>query len=141
MKQSTARPCRTIDDRHKGRDVFTSAIVPARDIAPPVGGIPVLSSSVSPWAAHVAGVAGAGFVQQNSVPSAHMRCMMMAIRRATATIARFIPRCRATFMPQAFNHDHFLVRVSMLWAASYSTVRIMESPHFEMPPIRSISPD
>jgi len=32
--------------------------------------------------------------------------MMTANRRATATIARFMPRCRAIFMPQALSHDH-----------------------------------
>src|SRR3954465_185331 len=80
-------------------------------------------------------------VQWNSVPSAHMRCMITAIRRATATTARFIPRCRAIFMPQALSHDHLMVRVIMTWAASNSSLRIIASPHFEMPPIRSISPD
>ena len=34
-----------------------------------------------------------------------------------------------------------MVRVSMACAASNRTVRIMASPHFEMLPIRSISPD
>jgi len=67
--------------------------------------------------------------------------MMTAIRRATATIARFIPRRRAIFMPQALSHDHLLVRVNMSWAAWYSVVRIKGSSHFEMPPVRSISPD
>src|SRR5450759_2139878 len=85
--------------------------------------------------------ATSSLVHRNSVPSTHKRCMITAIRRATATIARFIPRCRAIFMPQAFSHDHLIVRVSMAWAASNSTVRIMASPHFEMLPIRSISPD
>jgi hypothetical protein len=80
-------------------------------------------------------------VQWNSVASAHMRCMITAIRRATATTARFIPRCRAIFMPQALSHDHLMVRVIMTWAASNSSLRIIASPHFDMPPIRSISPD
>jgi hypothetical protein len=45
--------------------------------------------------------AASSLVHRNSVPSTHMRCMMTASRRATATIARFMPRCRAIFMPQA----------------------------------------
>ena len=57
-------------------------------------------------------------VQRNSVPSTHMRCMMTASRRASATIAFFIPRCLAIFMAQALSQDHLLVRVSMIWAAS-----------------------
>ena len=39
-------------------------------------------------------------VQWNSVPSTHMRCMITANRRASATIAFFIPRCLAIFIAQ-----------------------------------------
>jgi hypothetical protein len=52
-------------------------------------------------------------VQRNSVPSTHMRCMITANRRASATIAFFIPRCLAIFIAQALSHDHLLVRVSI----------------------------
>ena len=58
------------------------------------------------------------WVQRNSVPSTHMRCMITASRRAKTTIAFFTPRCLAIFMAQALSHDHLMVRVSMLWAAS-----------------------
>lgn len=68
-----------------------------------------LSFSVSARAAHAA---SATFIQRNSMPSTHMRCMTTAIRRAKAMIALFIPRCRATFMPQAFSHDLCLPRTS-----------------------------
>ena len=44
-------------------------------------------------------------------------------------------------MPQALSHDYLMVRVSMTWAAPNSMVRTIASPHFEMLPIRSISPD
>jgi hypothetical protein len=57
-------------------------------------------------------------VQRNSVPSTQMRCMITANRRASATIAFFIPRCLAIFIAQALSQDHLLVRVSMTWAAS-----------------------
>ena len=57
-------------------------------------------------------------VQRNSVPSTHMRCMITASRRASATIAFFIPRRLAIFIAQALSQDHFLVRISMIWAAS-----------------------
>ena len=57
-------------------------------------------------------------VQRNSVPSTHMRCRITANRRASATIAFFIPRCLAIFIAQALSQDHLLVRVSMTWAAS-----------------------
>ena len=57
-------------------------------------------------------------VQRNSVPSTQMRCMITARRRASATIAFFIPRCLAIFIAQALSQDHLLVWVSMIWAAS-----------------------
>ena len=46
-------------------------------------------------------------VQRNSVPSTHMRCMITANRRASATIAFFIPRRLAICIAQAFSQDHF----------------------------------
>ena len=49
-------------------------------------------------------------VQQNSVPSTHIRCMITASRRASATIARFMPRRLATCIAQALSQDHFLER-------------------------------
>ena len=57
-------------------------------------------------------------VHLNSVPSTQMRCMMTASRRASATIARFIPRRLAICIAQALSHDHFVERNSMAWAAS-----------------------
>jgi hypothetical protein len=56
-------------------------------------------------------------------------------------IARFIPRCRAIFMPQALSQDHLRVQANRAKAASNNIARIMLSPHLDMPPIRSISPD
>ena len=56
-------------------------------------------------------------VQRNSVPSTQMRCMITASRRASATIAFFIPRRLAICMAQALSQDHFFER-SMLCAAS-----------------------
>ena len=53
-------------------------------------------------------------VHRNSVPSTQMRCMITANRRASATIAFFIPRCLAIFMAQALSQDHFAKRTSMI---------------------------
>jgi hypothetical protein len=53
-------------------------------------------------------------VHRNSVRSTQMRCMITANRRASATIAFFIPRCLAIFMAQALSQDHFAVRASMI---------------------------
>ena len=52
-------------------------------------------------------------VQRNSVPSTQMRCMITANRRASATIAFFIPRRLAICIAQALSQDHFFDR-SML---------------------------
>src|SRR5262249_6327399 len=61
---------------------------------------------------HAAAVA-CSRVQRNSVPSTHMRCRITASRRASATIAFFIPRRLAICIAQALSHDHFFER-SML---------------------------
>ncbi len=57
-------------------------------------------------------------VHRNSVPSTQMRCMITANRRASATIAFFIPRCLAIFIAQALSQDHFVERTNRIWAAS-----------------------
>ena len=62
--------------------------------------------------------AAASLVHLNSVPSIQMRCIITANRRASATIAFFIPRCLAIFIAQALSQDHFAERSSMTWAAS-----------------------
>ena len=62
--------------------------------------------------------AAASLVQRKSVPSTQMRCMITAKRRASATIAFFIPRCLAIFIAQALSQHHFVERTSMIWAAS-----------------------
>jgi hypothetical protein len=66
----------------------------------------------------IADAAAASLVQQNSVPSTQMRCMITANRRASATMALFMPRCRAIFIAQALSQDHLVECTSMLWAAS-----------------------
>ncbi len=69
--------------------------------------------------AFVVQIVGAiSFVQRNSVPSLHMRCIITASRRASATMAFFCPRRLAMFIAHAFSHDHFCTRVSMTCAAS-----------------------
>src|SRR5262249_10985193 len=90
---------------------------------------------------HRSQAAATSRVHRNAVPSTHMRCMTTASPRASATIAFFTPRCLATFIAQALSQDHFAERASMLWAASYSIIRIISSPHRDIAPVRSFSPD
>src|SRR6516225_1502022 len=49
--------------------------------------------------------AAASLVQRNSVPSTQRRCMTTAKRRASATIALFMPRRLAICIAQALSHD------------------------------------
>ena len=58
--------------------------------------------------------AAASRVHRNSVPSTQMRCMITAKRRASATMAFFIPRCLAIFMAHALSQDHFAKRTSTI---------------------------
>ena len=62
--------------------------------------------------------AAASLVHRNSVPSTQMRCRITANRRASATIAFFIPRRLAICIAQALSQDHFTERTSMMCAAS-----------------------
>ena len=57
-------------------------------------------------------------LQRNSVPSTQIRCMITASRRASATIAFFLPRRLAICIAQALSQDHLTVRVSRICAAS-----------------------
>ena len=52
-------------------------------------------------------------LQLNSVPSTQMRCMITASRRASATIAFFMPRRLATCIAQVLSQDHRVERTSM----------------------------
>src|ERR1019366_6424503 len=77
-----------------------------------------LSFLLSHLATYASHATAASRVQRNSVPSTHMRCMITANRRASATIAFFIPRRLAICIAQALSQDHFFECSSMLWAAS-----------------------
>src|SRR5271163_2253935 len=79
--------------------------------------------------------------QLNSVPSIHLRCRMTASFRATATLALRRPFRLVSLAPQAFSPDHFGTRVSSTPAASNRYMRSMASPHFEIRPDQSISPE
>ena len=63
---------------------------------------------------HHAAAAACSRVHRNSVPSTQMRCRITANRRASATIAFFIPRCLAIFMAHALSQHHFARRTSMI---------------------------
>src|SRR5262249_193978 len=114
-EQSFGRPCRQCDGRFKRTHELTSSIVPRgtsfhRGVE--------LDFLLLHWILHRSQAAATSLVHRNSVPSTHTRCMITANRRASATIAFFIPRCLATFIAQALSQDHFVERTSMLWAAS-----------------------
>ena len=115
VEQSRPRPYRQADVRSKLPHELTSSIVPRGtsfhclvELEYP----PIAFNLHGPHAAVTS------LVHWNSVPSTQMRCMITANRRASATIAFFIPRCRAIFIAQALSQDHFVETTSMVWAAS-----------------------
>jgi hypothetical protein len=109
-EQSVGRPCRQCDGRFKPTYELTSSIVPR-------------GTSFHRWVElefpllhlilHRSQAAATSRVHRNAVPLTHMRCMITASRRASATIAFFIPRCLAICIAQALSQDHFFDR-SML---------------------------
>ena len=113
MEQSIGRPCRQTNGRSKRTNELTSSIVPRGTSFH--RSVELAFPPIADCGSHAAATSR---VQRNSVPSTQMRCIMTARRRAKATIAFFVPRCLAIFMAQALSHDHLMVRVSMLWAAS-----------------------
>ena len=90
--------------RSKATCELTSSIVPPRDIFPPRW-----ASFLSALILHGCHAAAAGLFPgpANSVPSTHMRCIITANRRASATIAFFIPQRLAICIAQALSQDHF----------------------------------
>ena len=106
VEQSLQRPCRQTK-RQVQADMRTHLIHrPARDIIhrsvelefPSIGFDPVEFSCCC---------RGLSPGPRNSVVSTQMRCMITANRRASATIAFFIPRRLAICIAQALSHDHF----------------------------------
>ena len=115
VDQSKGRPCRQADGRSKQTCDLTSSIVPrGTSFHHAVEFAFLLSGLIS--RCHAA--AACCRVQQNSVPSTQMRCMMTAKRRASATIAFFMPRQRAIRIAQALSQDHRVERISRICAAS-----------------------
>src|SRR6516165_6481992 len=109
------RPCRQCDGRSKRPNDLTSSIVPRGTSFHRWVELDFLLLHLIP---HSSQATATSLVHRNSVPPTHMRCMITANRRASATIAFFIPRCLAIFIAQALSQDHFAERTSMLWAAS-----------------------
>ena len=113
VEQSFGRPCRQLNGRSKQTCELTSSIVPRgtsfhRSVeleCPPIAFI-----GYDLHGSHAA-AAACSRVHRNSVPSTQMRCMITANRRASATIAFFIPRRLAICIAQALSHDHFLERI------------------------------
>src|SRR5690348_1837752 len=115
VERSLGRPCRSY--RQVQADIRTHLILrPARDIIPPRGGALVSPIGLIAYGSHA--VSSSSRVHRNSVPSTQMRCMITAKRRASATIARFMPRRLAICIAQALSQDHLVECTSMLWAAS-----------------------
>jgi len=96
--------------RSKRTCELTSSIVPRGTSFHRLVELEFLLSRLILHGAHAATVS---LVHRNSVPSTQMRCMITASRRASATIAFFIPRRLAICIAQALSHDHFFER-SML---------------------------
>ena len=115
VERSFRRPCRQTDGRSKQTRELTSSIVPRGTSFHRLVELEFPPNPFDPERPHAA---AASLVHLNSVPSVQMRCIMTAKRRASATIALFIPRCLAIFIAQALSQDHFAERNSMTWAAS-----------------------
>ena len=111
-EQSIGRPCRLTNGRFKRPSELTSSIVPRGTSFHRRVELECLLSNVIFYCDHAA-TADCSLVQRNSVPSTHIRCMITANRRASATIAFFIPQRLAICIAQALSHDHFFERIML----------------------------
>jgi hypothetical protein len=111
VEQSLRRPYRKTNDRSERTYELTSSIVPRGTSFHRSVELDFLLSRLILNSSHAAVTSR---VHLNSVPSTQMRCMITASRRASATIAFFIPRCLAIFTAQALSQHHFAVRTSMI---------------------------
>ena len=109
VEQSFGRPCRQANGRSKRTCDLTSSIVPRGTSFHRSVELEFLLSDLILHGFHAAAVA-CSRVHRNLVPSTHMRCRITASRRASATIAFFIPRRLAICIAQALSHDHFFER-------------------------------
>src|SRR3954447_4297621 len=75
------------------------------------------------------------------VPSTHIRCRMVASLRASATLARFMPRRPATSSAQRFRLENRLALVNITWPPSKRPFPTIASPALLIPPVTSVSPD
>ena len=79
--------------------------------------------------------------QRNGWPERQMLCKIVQSFLASATRALPIPDRLAIAWAQSFNAEAFLTRDKITTAASYIRVRASVSPHREIRPLRSTSPD
>ena len=112
VEQSFGRPYRQVDGRSKPTCELTSSIVPRGTSFHRRVELEFFLSDLILNGFHAAAEA-CSRVQRNSVPSTHIRCMITANRRASATIAFFIPQRLAICIAQALSHDHFLERIML----------------------------
>ena len=79
--------------------------------------------------------------QRNGWPERQMLCRIVQSFLASATRALPIPDRLAIAWAQSFRPEAFFTRDKITTAASYIRVRASVSPHREMRPLRSTSPD
>lgn len=105
----------------------------------PQGNLSGLTACSNSRTCHQAAVTGID--QRNGSPDRQILWSMTVSLRANATRALPGPDRRAIASAQVFKLQGRVNRVRMTTAASYISVRARLSPHLDMRPFRSISPD
>src|SRR6056300_779229 len=77
----------------------------------------------------------------NTVSFRQRLCRITAIFREAATAAFLCPLRSANFVAHSFNRDRFRVQLNNVDAAEYNNRRISQSPHLDILPDQSTSPD
>ena len=108
VEQSFGLPRRQYDGGSKRTNKLTSSIVPRGTSFHRGVELDFLPLHLI---LHRSQTAATSLVHRNAVPPTQMRCMITASRRASATIAFFIPRCLAIFIAQALSQDLSLIHI------------------------------
>src|SRR4249919_2955812 len=111
-EQSLGRPCRQATAGPSGHANSPHPSSREGHLSTAQWNSSVLLSKLILHGCHAA-AAASSLAQRNSVPSTQMRCMITASRRASATIAFFIPRRLAICIVQALSQDHFFERIML----------------------------
>src|ERR1700730_15491715 len=129
-------------EAHYGRHALDARFRPSQPPVPSPGGQPLHPQSYSDESCEQWGQAAlACSDQRNGSPERQTLCRITESFLASATRALPFPDRLAIARAQSFKLEALWIRARITTAASYNKVRASVSPHLDILPLRSTSPD